>query len=81
MVILSKIAKLVLGMDQFGQEINFQMNGNDNFYTYPGSFFSILCNIIVMAYGYYLATDMFTYGNSKLTQNYKHNFFSQKDVY
>ena len=57
------------------------MNGNDNFYTYPGSFFSILCNIIVLAYGYNLAYSMFTYENSSLTQNTDHNAYSQEDIY
>jgi hypothetical protein len=35
----------------------------------------------VLAYGYSLAYNMFTYGDSSLNQNVKHNFFSQTDIY
>jgi hypothetical protein len=78
---LRKVADIILSLDTFGLSIGFQIKGNAQFYTFPGSFASIFCSVIVVSYGYYLATNMFTYGNSSLTQNNKHNFFSQKDVY
>ena len=81
MVIIRKIAEMILSIDDFGQSIGFKIKGNEKFYTYPGSFATILCNIIVLAYGYSLAYNMFTNGDSSLSQNLKHNFFSQAEIY
>lgn len=64
MVILRKIAEMILGFDGFGQSIGFLIKDKEKFTTYPGSFASIFCHIVVLAYGYSLAYNMFTYGDS-----------------
>ena len=55
---------MILGFDGFGQSIGFLIKDKEKFTTYPGSFASIFCHIVVLAYGYSLAYNMFTYGDS-----------------
>ena len=81
MVILRKIADLILGFDEFGQGIVFEIKNKEKFSTYPGSFISMIIGIIILAYGYTLSHSLFTYKDSTLSNSFRQNFFSQTDIY
>lgn len=67
---------LIKKADQFGDSVNFEINGHQKFKTIPSGLCSILLMIIIGAYSLYQFSEMLLYGNTLVTEYKETDHFS-----
>ena len=67
-------------LDQFGDQVNFNIKGEEKFKTFPGGLCSILVFLICLAYSGYQLSLLIIFGDSTITAYTDLDYFSQFDV-